>query len=1724
MHYNFEAPVSRKIKVQSKDVEVVTPTVKNIKRFLTDDQRMAIKHAGMQYKSGKRAATKSVTPTPHPSTSRLGRYARAYYSAKGHLPYYVDHRPLDEFAGMNGTTPIHWKLYPNPVCAFFCKEVTDGQNSEIIFSNRVANKPEDSYVDDSYSDLSPAVFINQPYDEWTIYDNYQDNFTFFNTRRTDDAGNWDPIHDLVSSFCMSTFGELSWDDIENYYGWVAYQLWLWLTKNITTTQHSLTITVGNAYKLFAALLSMTNPDIGQALVYYHKGSETYQQVILTDEFGLKVSSFQLAISSAIADRKPEYRKTRNSCYQVDMNFDSVIENNGITYGVITRDGIDYCLELDSNGLAKCYVPEELDWSDGEVSGNTIIKTFEFSAPVHLNFVGLVMNSASNTNTVYETVNSLGDVQFAELRELSWSEHHDIHEWLGVSATTSTTGVTIAQSAISNPYKPAGSVGFACSDYQTLYQYQDNWHYNNQDHPHQSVQWHSGTENRLNLGPIGFKNARMYHSASSVTVICSLHFSGMVFTGAPSEIQELRSLRLLMVRKGDIGTAGGSYFDFYAEGMTPDIYRATHSAYVDQDQHLYQLEWRYPNATVRERFKDFCNRVGDCELMLAKMAGVKDKINGVEQNVTMRIFVVSVNNWKVRDYNVEGFVYNAQNVRDTWHPESLTYVGLLSKPYGTWAMHPTGYAQSDTFPHVEVTTRLRDIVTMAVLKRVWASSFTPKQAATILRYCQGANGLQTDSEILRHLVTEATAVRAVRTSSIIAALKDLLSTTDQGAVTVSRAVKTTLGSAHSELQPLATAITSSTFTNLFSSIPNNGSQLQMEFECLSLVDSSLPLGKSAFQPGYGRPMSARQIAENWFLLCGLYSRRAEFGAEFAAQCEATYKKIRKTGFTYMDGPGVFKHLTYDMLPTGQLKKVVGTVDVSVDAVSTAYQHAMDAARVSIDADFARDNPELATAVVYDSDADAYYIKANEWFQTIKAFDLVQEHQDLQELGYTSSTTLSDIINDYLIECDKAAIDVSDGLATHSEAKLSTLQMFLKTVNAAVAEENAQLSAALLNFKLEECYDDIADDEALIQSDDALSNVTAKIDEIKSTLIADVRNAATPVANNASAVLSEASYLTSIISDKFAALAETTAQKARSYYSQLIAQFTDVKDGIQQLTSLLSFSVTNMVEKVRSNVSDVQTFLQQMVGAAPNDVADYGWQSSTLFTPRSSISMALGVAKEGLLGSISAVFGLVGKVVSGAANKIRSAVMTVVQDGVSYRRRGSGYNTLALQATTSRYSHEYLQTLYPSLYNKLFYEGSSGAMLRGDNSRYVASQIGPLFAFMQDFTNDDGEVQTMVTVNPAIIDTDDTLSDNSDYTFAKCMAESIRHSIQFMNGMIDLLASFGKDVGFCKYTVPTVNDLLASIHEKAVGTSSAAAWGWRGLILGLGIAAGAILCCTGYGTAAGIALIAGVTIAAECMTAGTAVDQTKIEHLENDKAYANATILASDLASIWTSSMPASTLRLACYVLDLMANFTPDGQEFYDLVHDGRGTALDLDVILETESGSNPGEIGYLPLIEGVKRPNFRYSLVTDVQRTMISLAGAIALSIPVFILAKKAVIATANKVAAKLAAKKQAEQWALHNPDESDFTSTVDVTDASGNVVGSKTVVDRAAYAAAQKKYKQQQTKLAYKANKLSGICITEANSGESKSVVESVFGVIAPAKTGEDSLAESVQLLINRVG
>lgn len=714
-----------------------------------------------------------------------------------------------------------------------------------------------------------------------------------------------------------------------------------------------------------------------------------------------------------------------------------------------------------------------------------------------------------------------------------------------------------------------------------------------------------------------------------------------------------------------------------------------------------------------------------------------------------------------------------------------------------------------------------------------------------------------------------------------------------------------------------------------------------------------------------------------------------------------------------------------------------------------------------------------------------------------------------LGYSVYSDEYAAVSEFL--SSNPGFDLAGIIAIASEGDATDLgtqvcaSIISKSLNEARTELNT-LQADILADYLESSVDQLLDDDGMYTESDE-SNVSAQIDAYISA-IAGSLNAG--IDNEVDQLTGAGSRLNDFIEDGASFVQDRFHQLAASVKSNAIAYYRDAKKKIteqsENLNNLLSFKVTNLLNSVLQYGDDLGSYLKSMVSNPGMSNSSYGWQDTTLFTPASNIALVTGAVGSGVTGALSTALSLVKKVASGLGNMVRGAITTAVLDGVSFKKKLSGYETLSIQSSSKVYTPEYFEECYTWLYEKI------SAILDGNNSYYLVSQVDNLYLFFQDAPN--GSV--MVTANPKLELKDDTLTEvdtSNDWNVAKRMAQSIIKCIEKQNAILAKCADIGIITYQPAYEVPEEQKLYEHILSRAQAKSAEGVIAAKSIIWGIGIALGAILCCTGVGSVAGVALIAGACAVGSAMC-GEPETLSKVERLEEDSTYANGLITSADLINIWVDALPGSMIDLELSMLDYLSNCTLDidNSKPYDFVSDGSADAVDFTT---SEKYQDFTGLGFLPLVTMAGAPKFKYSLVTDSERAVKSAAILAVVGTTVAIAAGKAVKATLSKVKKKKLAKLQAQAWSMENPSKDQYTRT-EVGEDGEEI----TVFDDEAYKAARNEYQDKQARLAYKTNRLDAIISRSTSSGSSGNLGSTMTKVTQAAVTVASAEDLSIEGLI----
>lgn len=454
------------------------------------------------------------------------------------------------------------------------------------------------------------------------------------------------------------------------------------------------------------------------------------------------------------------------------------------------------------------------------------------------------------------------------------------------------------------------------------------------------------------------------------------------------------------------------------------------------------------------------------------------------------------------------------------------------------------------------------------------------------------------------------------------------------------------------------------------------------------------------------------------------------------------------------------------------------------------------------------------------------------------------------------------------------------------------------------------------------------------------------------------------------------------------------------------FKRVRDACSTKSASIAATIPSYIEGYKSgeifNSYTVQRFLEkatkisnplELVYNSNNSKAatDLGWSSNSMYSDASKLDLAIGaIPGDTIVAGCVVAAKAVGKAVSWLGKKVRDFVGSTIKDGVSFKVQAAGYSTLNVQAVTQLFSTEEFAYLYPNLYRVVNMQ--QGLV----DSHYCVCQFGPMYAFIQTVGN-----TIMVTCNPKIDrKTEDQSMSGNDYKFIYQVAESIRTNQLFHNSLLDYLVK--EDILNDTYKqllavkVDSIESLMRDVENRASAISRSSAIAKKSAWAILGIAAGALLCCTGYGSVAGVAIIAACTGAAiACSDPVPEADLTAIERLRDDDVYANDLIKANDFVNLLQNGVSYTQMSFLLQSLNILSNFNLKGDpsSCFSLVHNGTGYIYgDMESYLDNDEIP----LGFIPLVTMAGAPAFKYVLVTDAERrtsflTGVAVIGAIAVA-------------------------------------------------------------------------------------------------------------------------------------
>lgn len=1068
---------------------------------------------------------------------------------------------------------------------------------------------------------------------------------------------------------------------------------------------------------------------------------------------------------------------------------------------------------------------------------------------------------------------------------------------------------------------------------------------------------------------------------------------------------------------------------------------------------------------------------------------------------------------------------AESCHDDFVFEDRMYVGRMENPYGLLNVQFSNVVSTESkqYAHDLATNKYTSSISQVALRALSAVQFEARDLARLVCLCQDQEeeltpekienysqltrvGLATETSILRDLIIQSKQTRTSRISNIIAAIDEAIMNRGlkkkQSEWFPTDYAELVRFQHDTENHILNFRIPKSIPTNAYFTAEWVGDDiLALDWDCET---KSLSVNESAFDGTW----STREDTFFVYLTvdyAGEASRDRAFDhwhfEEAEPEVEASNAKLSRSRQS--------SESDFD--------------DLTSDEITTCFDQP-----VEVDAMFAQDNPDFAS-MIFESEGKRF-IKLGHLFQygkiansAIPADKLSNQFKNYLETKYSvtswSDVGMIDLFNEY---CDFS--DRYDDLSEDEKKIYEDLRAEVQSVKSLLASEYSTLTVDSFSFSLEDAIDAI--DDTITEYEDGIEGViNDKIDSIIQQYT-DFDNAFTSKTENFKdgmmAVYQESSDRASALVDSFKAKAAAIATDAKSYYQAKIAALKDDAD-----SSSLPFSLDALVSKVRSYAGNLTEFLGDVTGLSALSNTNTGWQDSSSFTNTSTITAICGVAQSGLQSAISTCFNIIGKVGSALASNIKKFMYSTFKDGVSYRVRKTGYNTVGLQATTLVVDRSQFAQEFPWIWETL------NNLLDGTNSYYNVCQIGPLLMFIQDYDVD----RLVITLNPILIQTNDYVGTKNDYYLSESMAHSIIYSINFYNRLIDFILEIKPNYSnaLFKLTVPSLNAVLNDILSKAEGVSSARAWGLKALILGIGIAAGAILCATGYGSAIGIGLIAACVVVGECCTPEP-VDQSKIERLKSDATYANSVVTAADLASIWTSHLNSCMIDSLLFIREKLSNVRTtalvNGQEYVQygtIVHNGTGLVVDPMIYLEAglddmyiADNDKYHFLGYIPAITYSGTPSFKVMLITDKERFIRQGAQLLAFTVLVGTATVKAAKAGIQHWKRKKINKLTAESWSLHSPDESEFSSYQ--KDANGNVVFDEAgqpvmTVDKAAYAKARQAYNKKQYKISKKTNRLSNSLDSVSCGG----LFANFKSMVSEAQQ-EDAEENTIDYLIKRIG
>lgn len=646
---------------------------------------------------------------------------------------------------------------------------------------------------------------------------------------------------------------------------------------------------------------------------------------------------------------------------------------------------------------------------------------------------------------------------------------------------------------------------------------------------------------------------------------------------------------------------------------------------------------------------------------------------------------------------------------------------------------------------------------------------------------------------------------------------------------------------------------------------------------------------------------------------------------------------------------------------------------------------------------------------------------------------------------------------------------------------------------LSEVYANYCEAAFTLQFTEAIDRLVD--AGVQ--DSISDVNTYLDGIGDGMLANLKSKM----GNISGVAHKTAAGTLTLFNKCSNKIKVALSSAKNTVSTTYAKLGSLKANV-------SYKVQALSENIQNASRNAVTAFQSWLGLGASEIST-GWSDDSAISNRSNLDLAFDISMpdmSGVLGVCKTLGALVDKGVNWVCDKVDKFMSETFVDGLSYSINTSGYETLDIPQYRERYSEEDFLDKYP------FMGGYFLAYINATDMQEATMtiQCNSVLLFFQRVY---GEGFIRVYGNTIFdLGSDDYTDDANDFTFLEQMLTTNNRARSEYNTFVarynyirNIAISYFSNTNIDMPIIATVSlanmdDIYSKVFSGAYVeqakqvTKRMRFCGW------LSIGLGALLCCTGYGAAAGAALI-GVGVAANVaadvtdLASGTTNINKILEKARGDSTFANKEITSAELRDVWMD-MPAAIFGNYLMVADLAFNG--------GYVHAGMGRLL------------NDGS--YIPMTIYAGTPSFKYHIVTDKERAQKTRLNLTILTAAV-VTAVVGTVMLGRKISAKRRMYDNAtKQWSEPSAEDQCFDKVITVGDDGKMTVTEqlKPGLTEKDYKKAQAKYNKHMRKYQKKYDKAAAML--DGDSGASSEV---------DLTEVEDSLSsanEYLQSTINRIG